>query len=52
MKPYTVVLLKPVADKLFDHIDPVGETITIDNSQCITDYTVTGEVEAPLTIGN
>jgi putative ABC transport system permease protein len=52
MKPYTVVLLKLVADKLFDHIDPFGKTITIDNSQGITDYTATGEVEALLTIGN
>ncbi len=43
MKPYSVVLLKPTADKL---IWPVlillGKTITIDNTQGITDYTVTG----------
>jgi putative ABC transport system permease protein len=30
MKPYTVVLLKPTADKLFGHEDPVGKIITVD----------------------
>ncbi len=48
MKPYTVVLLKSTADKLFGNIDPVGKTITMDNSQGKTDYTVTGVVDESL----
>ncbi|HXB29416.1 MAG TPA: ABC transporter permease [Puia sp.] len=48
MKPYSVVLLKSTADKLFGRIDPVGKTITIDNTQGITDYKVTGVVDESL----
>jgi putative ABC transport system permease protein len=41
-KPYSVVLLKPLADKLFGKEDPVGKTITMDNVHGKKNYTVTG----------
>jgi hypothetical protein len=41
-KPNTVVLLKPLADELFGKEDPIGKTITLDNTdQPKADYTVT-----------
>jgi len=46
--PYTVVLLKPVADKLFGAADPMGKTITIDNTWGRHDYLVTGVVDESL----
>ncbi|HEV3326239.1 MAG TPA: ABC transporter permease, partial [Puia sp.] len=40
-KPNTVVLLKPLADELFGREDPIGKTITLDNTdQQKVDYTV------------
>lgn len=43
--PYTVVLLKPVADKLFGREDPLGKMIQIDNAYGKHDLTVTGVVD-------
>ena len=48
MNPYSVVLLKPIADKLFGKEDPLGKTITIDNTRGKTDYKVTGVVDESL----
>ncbi|HEX3383583.1 MAG TPA: FtsX-like permease family protein, partial [Mucilaginibacter sp.] len=44
-QPYSVVLLKPVADKLFGSEDPIGKTITIDNTFGKYDFKVTGVVD-------
>ena len=46
--PYTVVLLKPVADRLFGAVDPVGKTITIDNAWGKYQFRVTGVVDESL----
>jgi putative ABC transport system permease protein len=46
-KPNTAVLLKPLAEKLFGNEDPIGKTITLDNTaQNKVEYTITGVVEA------
>lgn len=47
-EPYTVVLLKPVAEKLFGNEDPVGKVITIDNGYGKHDFKVTGTVDESL----
>jgi putative ABC transport system permease protein len=47
-EPYTVVILKPVADKLFGSEDPLGKVITIDNSYGKHDFKVTGVVDESL----
>jgi putative ABC transport system permease protein len=45
-RPNTAVLLKPLADALFGSVDPIGKTITLDNTaQQKIDYTVTAVVE-------
>ncbi len=41
-EPYSVVLLKPVADKLFGKADPVGKIIEIDNTFGKNNFKVTG----------
>lgn len=47
-EPYTVVLLKPVADKLFGNENPVGKLITIDNAFGKHDFKVNGVVDESL----
>jgi len=46
--PYTVVLLSPVAAKLFGNEDPVGKVITIDNAYGKHDFRVAGVVDESL----
>ncbi|WPU95590.1 FtsX-like permease family protein [Mucilaginibacter sabulilitoris] len=41
----TIVLLKPVADKLFGNIEPVGKVITMDDADGKNDFKVTGVVD-------
>jgi len=48
MEPYSVVLLKPVADKLFGNEDPVDKVITINNVYGKHDFKVTGVVDESL----
>jgi len=45
---YSIVLLKPVADKLFGNEDPIGKMVQIDNSYGKHDFKVTGVVDESL----
>ena len=47
-EPYSVVLLKPVADKLFDGADPIGKVININDNFSKHDFKVTGVVDESL----
>ncbi len=47
-EPYSIVLLKPVSDKLFGSENPVGKVITIDNAYGKHDFKVTGVVDESL----
>jgi putative ABC transport system permease protein len=47
-EPYSIVLLKPVSDKLFGNENPVGKVITIDNAYGKHDFKVTGVVDESL----
>ena len=47
-EPYSIVLLKPVADKLFGKDDPVGKVIEINNAYGKHDFKVTGIVDESL----
>jgi putative ABC transport system permease protein len=46
--PYSVVLLKSVADKLFGTEDPLGKVVTIDNAYGKHDFKVTGIIDESL----
>ncbi|MBE9667260.1 ABC transporter permease [Mucilaginibacter boryungensis] len=45
---YSIVLLKPVADKLFGNEDPIGKTISIDDDGGKHDFKVNGVVDESL----
>jgi putative ABC transport system permease protein len=47
-EPYSVVLLKPVADKLFGNDNPVGKVITLDNGFGKHDFKVNGVIDESL----
>jgi putative ABC transport system permease protein len=47
-EPYTVVLLKPTADKLFGNDDPIGKTFEIDNGYGKNTFKVTGVINESL----
>ncbi|MFT3826361.1 MAG: ABC transporter permease [Chitinophagaceae bacterium] len=47
-EPYSIVLLKPTADKLFGKDNPVGQTISIDNAYGKHDFKVTAVVDESL----
>jgi putative ABC transport system permease protein len=47
-QPYSLVLLKPVSDKLFGNTDPVGKVLTIDNGFGKHDFKVAAVVDQSL----
>ncbi|HEX5153764.1 MAG TPA: ABC transporter permease [Parafilimonas sp.] len=47
-EPYTIVLLKNTADKLFDNEDPINKVIEIDDDNGRHDFKVTGVVDERL----
>jgi len=47
-QPYTIVLLKPTAVKLFGNDDPIGKVVTIDNGYGKHDFKVNGVVDESL----
>ena len=47
-EPYSIVLFKPVADKLFGNEDPVGKVIEINNEYEKHDFKVTAVVDESL----
>jgi putative ABC transport system permease protein len=47
-QPYTLVLTKSIADKIFGNEDPIGKVVTLDNSFGKHDFKVTGVVDESL----
>jgi putative ABC transport system permease protein len=48
VEPYSIVLLKPVADRLFGNDDPINKVIEINNGYGKHDFKVTGVVDETL----
>ena len=46
--PNTIVLMKPIADKLFGQDDPIGKVIEIDNRFGKNNFTVSGVIDESL----
>ncbi len=47
-EPNSIVLLKPVADKLFNKENPIGKVITIEDADGKNDFKVTGVIDESL----
>jgi putative ABC transport system permease protein len=47
-EPFSLVLFKPVADKLFGGQDPIGKTITIENGYGKENFKITGVIDESL----
>jgi len=47
-EPYSMVLLKPTADKLFGKEDPVGKIVEINNEYGKHDFNITGVIDESL----
>lgn len=47
-EPYSLVLLKPTAEKMFGSVNPVGKVLTIDNGYGKNDFKVTAVVDESL----
>jgi len=47
-EPYSIVLLKSLADRLFDRQDPLGKVITMENNTGKHDFTITGVIDERL----
>jgi putative ABC transport system permease protein len=46
--PFSIVLMKPIADKLFGNEDPLGKTITMENGYGKNDFKVMGVIDESL----
>ena len=47
-EPFSIVLMKPVAEKLFGNEDPLGKTISIENGYGKNNFKVMGVIDESL----